>query len=73
MNAFIKKLTSSFVFQDTVALLRGVYRVGEGINPLSSANSVRTSWMENSDPHQGQQTTEKQTTEKEIPKQEEQK
>jgi hypothetical protein len=47
MNALLKKLNNSLLFQDTIALMRGVYRVGESLNPLGSENPTRkVSWMD---------------------------
>jgi hypothetical protein len=41
MNVIIKNLSNSVGFKDTVAILRGIYRVGEGFNPWSSVNAGR--------------------------------
>lgn len=47
MNSIIKNLSHSVVFKDTVAIIRGMYRVAEGFNPKSSVNKIRTSsWMD---------------------------
>lgn len=47
MNSLLLKLASSMPIKDTVAVLRGMYRVSEGFFNQGSANSIRkVSWTD---------------------------
>ncbi len=47
MNSILTKLGNITHFKDTVAIMRGIYRVTEGINPHGSASiQRRSSWMD---------------------------